>query len=385
MKTVCAASVLFGREAFATLGEVVVMPDRQIDRVAVRDADALIIRSKTDVTRALLEGSRVSFVGTATAGFDHLDTDDLQAAEVAWYAAAGCNANSVAEYIVTALVLLASRYSRPLAGLTLGVIGCGQVGRRVVQQAQRLGLRVLPNDPPLALQTADPVYRPLAEILPQCDIVTLHVPLTSKGPFPTAHMVNCRFLSQLKPGALFINAARGEVMDTASVRLALEKKAVAHAVLDVWENEPVISRELLAAADLGTPHIAGYSFEGLLNGTVQVYREACQFFETAPRWTPPRAVTHPARPVLEFDAAGLTTEEALGRIIPAAYDLAADDRALRAGAPLDDAGWGRHFDHLRQNYPERCEFAAHTVRVRNAAPALPDLLRGFGFQILNSP
>ena len=384
MKTVCAGSVLFGREAFATLGEVVVVPDREIGPATVRDADALIIRSKTEVNRALLEGSRVGFVGTATAGFDHLDTDYLQAADVAWTAAGGCNANSVAEYIVAALCLLARRHSLRLAGLTLGVIGCGQVGRRVVEKAQRLGMRVLQNDPPLALQTADPVFRPLGEILPQCDGVTLHVPLTDKGPFPTAHMVNCRFLGKLKPGALFCNAARGAVLDTASLRLALEKKAVAHAVLDVWENEPVISRELLAAADLGTSHIAGYSFEGLLNGTVQVYREACHFFETQPRWAPPPAVAQPARPVLEFDAAGLTTEEALGRIIPAAYDITADDRALRAGAHLDDAGWGRYFDQLRENYPTRREFAARSVRLKNAAPALLDQLRGLGYQVLAS-
>ena len=381
MKIVCAASVVFGREAFATLGETVVVPDREIDRNTVRDADALIIRSKTGVNRALLADSPVSFVGTATAGFDHLDTDDLAAADVAWYAAAGCNANSVAEYITAALLCLARRHGRPLAGLTLGVIGCGQVGRRVVQKARGLGLRVLQNDPPLALQTGDPAYRPLEEILPQCDAVTLHVPLERQGPFPTLHMVNCRFFSRLKPGALFLNAARGDVMETASVKLALEKGVVAHAALDVWENEPVIARDLLAAVDLGTPHIAGYSFEGLLNGTVQVYQEACHFFELEPRWTPPRTVTHPPLPPLVTEAAGLTPAEALDRIVRAAYDIEADDRALRAGALLNDTEWGRYFDRLRKNYPERREFAARTVRAPHAAAALLDSLRGFGFQV----
>jgi erythronate-4-phosphate dehydrogenase len=381
MKIVCAASVLLGREAFGTLGATHVVPDRQINRATLRDADALIIRSKTDVTRELLEGSRVSFVGTATAGFDHLDVDYLTKAEVAWYAAAGCNANSVAEYLTAALLHVAQRRSFPLEGRTLGIIGAGHVGRRVAHQAQLLGMRVLLNDPPLALKTGDAVYRPLGEILPQCDVVTLHTPLARHGPFPTAHLVNCRFFGQLKSGAIFINAARGEVMDTASVRLALEQRVARHAILDVWEHEPIITRDLLAAADLGTPHIAGYSLEGRLNGTVQCYRELCRFTETAPRWTPPRAITHPALPPITLDATGLSQEEALSRVILAAYDITADDRALRNGATPDDKAWGAHFDALRQNYPERREFAAHHVRLQNATPALLEILRGFGFQL----
>jgi erythronate-4-phosphate dehydrogenase len=381
MKIICAASVMLGREAFETLGEVLLVPDRQINRDTVRDADALIIRSKTDVTRALLEGSRVSFVGTATAGFDHIDTDYLAQADVAWYAAAGCNANSVAEYITTALLYVAQRHSFKLAGLTLGIIGVGQVGSRVARKAQLLGMRVLLNDPPLALKTGDPIYRPLEEILPQCDAVTLHTPLERKGPFPTEQLVNCRFFEQLKPGAIFINAARGEVMDTASVLLALEKNVVRHAILDVWEHEPVIARDLLAATDLGTPHIAGYSFEGLFNGTVQCYHELCRFMETTPRWKAPREITHPALPLITVEASGLNREETLARIILAAYDITADDRALRNGATLDDKAWGVHFDALRKNYPERREFAARQVHVRNAAAPLLNILQGLGFQL----
>jgi len=381
MKIICASSVLLGREAFETLGETVLVPDRQINNATVRDADALIIRSKTAVTRELLAGSRVSFVGTATAGFDHLDTDYLAQAGVAWYAAAGCNANSVAEYFTAALLYLAQRHGFKLEGLTLGVIGVGQVGSRVAHKARLLGLRVLLNDPPLGLQTGDAAYLPLEELLPQCDIVTLHTPLKRKGPFPTERMVNCRFFAQLKSGAIFINASRGEVMDTASVLLALEKKVTRHALLDVWENEPVIARDLLSTADLGTPHIAGYSFEGRLNGTVQCYQQLCRFAEIAPRWTPPHEISHPALPPLAADAAGLDLEAALARVILAAYDITADDHALRAGAALDDTAWGKHFDTVRKNYPERREFAARTARVKNATPILLELLRDCGFQL----
>jgi erythronate-4-phosphate dehydrogenase len=382
MKIVCASSVLLGREAFATLGECVVAPDREIKAATVHDADALIVRSKTDCNSALLAGSRVRFVGTATAGFDHFDTDWLTQAGLTWYAAAGCNANSVAEYISAALLLqLGQRRGRKLAGLTLGIVGVGQVGSRVAHKARLLGMRVLLNDPPLAAKTGDPIYRPLEEILPQCDVITLHTPLEKKGPHPTFHLAGEKFFAQLKRGALFINASRGEVMETACVERALAQKTICDALLDVWEDEPNTSRELLAMAALGTPHIAGYSFEGRLNGTVQCHQALCRACGLTPNWTPPRAITHPTLPLIETDAAQLDVESALARILLTAYDLPADDRALRAGASGEGKAWGEHFEKLRKHYPERREFAAHAVRLTNASPLLRELLRGFGFQV----
>lgn len=380
MKIVCAASVVLGREAFSSLGEVVIAPDREINAATVRDADALITRSKTDVNRALLEGSRVRFVGTATAGFDHFDTDWLEQAGIRWYNAAGCNANSVAEYITTALLHLGQRDSFKLAGLTLGIIGVGQVGSRVAQKARLLGMRVLLNDPPLAEKIGDGIYCPLAEILPQCDVITLHTPLERKGAHPTFHLADEKFFAQLKRGAIFLNASRGEVMDTAAVLAALKAKTINRAICDVWENEPVISRELLATTVLGSPHIAGYSYEGLYNGTVQCHAALCRHFGLTTQWTPPRSVTHPTLPALETDAVGIELETALARVILAAYDITADDRDLRRGIQLDEKAWGKHFDALRKNYPERREFAARTARIKNASPLLLALLRGFGFQ-----
>ena len=382
MKIVCASSVLLGRDAFSTLGECVVVHDREIKAETVRDADALIVRSKTDCNGALLADSRVRFVGTATAGFDHFDTDWLTQAGLTWYAAAGCNANSVAEYISTALLLhLGQRRGLKLAGLTLGIVGVGQVGSRVAHKARLLGMRVLLNDPPLAHRTGDPAYRPLEEILPQCDVVTLHTPLEKKGAHPTFHLAGEQFFAQLKRGTLFINASRGEVMDTDRVAQALAQKHISDALLDVWENEPIISRALLAVAALGTPHIAGYSFEGRLNGTVQCHAALCRAFGLTPNWAPPRLVTHPTLPLIEIDAAQVDTERALARILLAAYDITTDDRDLRAGVASEGPGWGQHFETLRKHYPERREFAAHAVRIKNATPLLLELLRGFGFQV----
>jgi erythronate-4-phosphate dehydrogenase len=202
VKIVCASSVLSGREAFATLGEVVVAPERAISADLVRDADALITRSKVKVDRRLLDQSRVTFVGTATAGTDHFDIPFLEEKQIRWCAAPGCNANSVAEYVAAALLALANRFDIRLGGRTIAIVGAGNVGRRVAEIATAMGLHVLLNDPPLAAATGDPAYRPLDEVLAKADIVSLHVPLTDDGPCPTRKMVDARFFSRIKPGGL---------------------------------------------------------------------------------------------------------------------------------------------------------------------------------------
>ena len=380
MKTVCAESVLHGREAFATLGEVTVVPDRKIGPAEVREADALVIRSKTAVHRDLLAGSRVAFVGTATAGFDHLDTAALAEAGVAWMAAAGCNANSVAEYIVAALLCLARRHSFRLEGRTLGVVGVGQVGRRVVRKAQALGLRVLQNDPPRRLAENAAELIEADDLLAASDIVTLHVPLTDVGPFATRRMVDARWLERMKPGAIFINASRGEVVDEADLLLALESGQVSTAVLDVWDHEPAFSAALMARAELGTPHIAGYSYDGKLEGTILVYRDACRFFERPATWNPDPLRPPPAVPEIVFDPTGWGDEAALDAMVRRVYDIEADDRALRDG-PNDEAARAARFERLRRNYPERREFFNTRVRLTRPAPDLARKLDGIGFRV----
>ncbi len=380
MKIVCASSVLFGREAFSTLGEVVVLPDRAITRNGLQDADVLIVRSKTTIDASLLEGTPVGFVGTATAGTDHMDLNYLAHSPLAWSAAPGCNANSVAEYFTAALLSLAHRSGYVLENLVVGVIGVGQVGGRVVQKAEAMGLTVLRNDPPLQVATGDTGFVPIEEVLRHADILTLHVPLTQVGTYPTRGMVNCNFLAGAQPGCIFINAARGEVMDTEALLFALEQNLVSHAVLDVWENEPFISTALLQKAALGTPHIAGYSFEGRLNGTVQMYREACHYFEVEPVWVPDESA-FPRAPEVRVDARGKSDETALWDVVRAAYDIEADDRALRTGIAYDEAAWGTHFDALRRDYPPRREFPAVNVVLEHASPELRAKVGALGFRV----
>lgn len=373
---VCASSVLHGSDAFATLGHVVSLPERAITPAALGECDALIIRSKVRVDRALLEGSPVAFVATATAGTDHLDLSMLAERQIAWASAAGCNANSVAEYVMSALLTLARRAGCALAGKTLGVIGVGHVGRRVVELARALGLHPLLNDPPLYEHTGDERYRSLDEILPRCDIVSFHVPLTDSGSHPTRGLAGPAFFERLKPGAWFINAARGEVVQSEALLEARRRGRVGRLVLDVFEHEPVCVPDLVRSADLATPHIAGYSYEGKLNGTLQVYRAACHFYEVEPRWAGPT----PAPPrVVDLAAGGRDDAAVLADAVRAAYDIEHDDRQLREVDPDQTPAFARHFERLRSSYPERREFPGTCIRLSQANPDLADTLRALGF------
>lgn len=381
MKIVCARSVLAATEAFSTAGAVSVLPDRHIRREHLLDADALIIRSKTRVDRALLEGTSVAFVGTATAGFDHIDAAACEALGVAWTAAPGCNATSVAEYVAAALLNWAEGCQVELAGRTMAVVGVGQVGRRVVRIAEALGMIVLQNDPPRALVEGDAVLRPLDEILPRADIVTLHVPLTDVGPFATRRMVDCRFLARLPSGALFINASRGEVVDESALMLACQSGHIGGMILDVWDHEPHIDPALLEAARIATPHIAGYSWDGKLAGTAQVYREFCRFFELPERWSPATVEPGEPPPAARISASGRPAQAVLRDMVRAVYDIERDDRALRGeGAPAGET-LSEQFERLRKTYPVRREFAASRVELEGANAAVRHAACGLGFAL----
>ncbi len=381
MNILCASSLALGPEMFSTLGEVRVLPEKEITAEAVRDADAVITRSKVQINRALLEGSKVNFVATATAGTDHMDIEWLEQNDIAWAAAPGSNANSVAEYVVAALLRLAVRHHLSLEGRQLAIIGVGHVGQRLAALAPALGLRLRLNDPPRFAVENLATLRPLEEILPAADIVSLHVPLTTTGPYATQHMVDSRFLASLKPGALLVSAARGEVVDEESLLLARSRSQVSRMVLDVFEREPRLSRAVAEPADIISPHIAGYSYQGRVNGTYMCYQAACRFFEKEATWQPtpirPPGTTH-----IRVDARGRRTEEVLDAVVRAAYDIEADDHALRAGLVEDDVERGRHFQKLRAHYPERYEFASWTVELIGADPALQARVDALGFQRL---
>lgn len=391
MKIVCSAEMPYAREAFSTLGEALLIPGREITAQDVRDADLIAIRSTTRVDRGLLEGSTVRFVGTATIGTDHLDKDYLEAAGVRWCYAPGCNANSVSEYITSALLCLARRHGFALRGRTIGVVGVGNVGQRVAAKAHALGMTVLLNDPPRqraegntcrGVGAAGIPFSPLEQVLAQADIVTLHVPLTREGPDATQHLAGRAFFEHMQPGSILFNAARGAVVRTDDLLAAMDRGIPARVVLDTWEGEPAYRRDLLPRVDLGTPHIAGHSFEGKVAGTVMVYREACRFLGQAATWTPDALLPEPAVPEIVAEASGRDTEDVLWDVVRRVYDVRADDNALRASL-RDGSDHAGAFERLRKTYPVRREFRFTRVTLGSASPQLRHTVGRLGFALRN--
>lgn len=369
MRIVVDQNIPFALEAFGSLGAVETMPGRQITREHLAAADALIVRSITRVDAGLLEGTPVRFVGTCTIGEDHVDKAWLAEQGIGFASAPGCNANSVSEYVVAALLELDA--IRP--GASLGVVGFGHVGRKVAAKARALGMRVVVNDPPLEAVTAEPIYRPLAEAL-ACDVVTLHVPFEKGGEYPTRHLVNESFLAAMKPGGMLINTSRGGVADSAALLAALESGQLRACVLDVWEGEPRLPRQLLESAALATPHIAGYSFDGKVNGTERVYRALCAHLKTPPTWDP--AAGLPAPEVPEISGVGATLRD----IVRQVYDIRVDDASIRETLALPVDEQPQRFDQLRKEYRRRREWRHTTVRGVTDA-GMRKVLVGLGFRV----
>jgi erythronate-4-phosphate dehydrogenase len=371
----------FVEEAFGTLGETVALPGRTISRDDVQDADLLAIRSTTKVDADLLDGTPVKFVGTATIGINHMDIDYLESHDIAWCGSPGCNANSVSEYITANLLYLAEKHDFQLAGKTIGVIGVGNVGCCVVQKARALGLNVLPNDPPR--QDAEPggTFASLDQVLAESDIITMHVPLTKDGKYPTYQMANEDFFSRMKPGVLFINSSRGKAMQTDPLLAAIKSGRIAHCVIDTWENEPGFRKDLLDAIDIATPHIAGHSFEGKVNGTVMVYQEACRVLGVEQTWSADELMPGTPVPEIYLDCAGKTDQALLWEAVQKLYDPRDDDRRLGSGADGDAEQRAKLFDELRSNYWMRREFQWTEVVLDEPRAALDKALRGLGFKV----
>lgn len=379
MKIIVDENMPYGKEAFSTLGGVVTMAGRAMDAAAVADADILAIRSVTKVNAALLDGSKVRFVGTATIGEDHVDKAYLAKKGIGFSSAPGCNANSVGQYITAALLELAEAYDFRLHGTKLGIVGVGNVGSRVLKKASAMGMECVLNDPPLERQTGDEKYRPIGEIL-GCDIITVHVPLTKEGPDATYHLVDEPFLRRMKPGSIFINSARGAVADGTAVKRALSGGHLKACVLDVWEGEPVVDLELLDKVFIGTPHIAGYSFDGKVNGTRQIYEAACVFLGVEPTWDASPLLPAPECPAVEVNGEAEDAEAALREAVRKVYDIRDDDKAMRGLFGVAEADRGAFFDKLRKNYPRRREFFNTRAVIHPKNPVLESMFSGVGFQ-----
>ena len=361
---------------FAGFGEIRRVPGRAIDRATVEQADVLLVRSVTNVNRALLEGSKVRFVGTCTIGTDHLDLDYFQQAGISWSSAPGCNARGVVDYVLGSLLTLAEIEGADLAQRTYGVVGAGEVGGRLVKVLQGLGWNVRVCDPPRqAAEGGD--YVSLEQVIEQCDVISLHTPLTRQGPQSTWHLFDKHRLSQLKPGTWLINASRGPVIDNAALRQVLLVREDLQAVLDVWEAEPQVDVALAELCVLATPHIAGYSLDGRQRGTAQIYQALCAFLGQ-----PEQIHLSDLLPAPWLSAVSLSGDSdaawALAMLCRGVYDPRRDDANFRRSLVGNVNEQRAAFDALRKHYPLRREIDGLKVRIEGDSPALQQIVAALG-------
>ena len=380
MRIVADANIPFVEKCFSSIGDVSVVSGRDITPSLVADADILLVRSITKVDEKLLRGSRVKFVATATIGTEHVDGEYLASAGVGFASAPGSNANSVAEYVTAALLAVGKKHKIRLDGKSIGIVGVGNVGSRVEAKTRALGMKTVLNDPPLARQTHDAKYKPL-EAICACDFVTLHTPLTFEGRDKTHHLADERFFGMLRKGAFFINTSRGGVMDTAALKKALAEGQLSGAVLDVWEGEPNIDGELLLKADISTPHIAGYSFDGKVVGTAMIYRAVCEYLDIEPEYD--AADLLPAPQVGEVSLEGRTGDEQaiIHDVVQQVYVINRDDFNTREILLVEPEARGKFFDDLRKNYPVRREFQNTKVTGVRKDSSIAGKLSGIGFAV----
>lgn len=360
---------------FEPYAEVLYLPGRDTTAETVRDAGAIITRTRTICNRQLLEGSAVKVIASATIGFDHIDTDWAEANGIVWKNAPGCNSSSVMQYMASVLVTLARKKGFRLEGKTLGVVGVGNVGSKLAALARILGMELLLCDPPRARAEGPQGFVSLEELVRGSDIISCHVPLTREGEDRTFHLFDRTLIDSMGPGQYLVNSSRGPVVDNEALASALRTGRIGGAILDVWEREPEPDPELIALADIATPHIAGYSADGKANGTRESVRTVARVLGLPLVDWQPRDLPDPAygRLVFSIDSAGKTREEILSEAILHTYDVTRDDRALRQNPEM--------FEKLRGDYPIRREFSAYTVCAENAPADALDALEALGFKL----
>lgn len=331
---------------FAPFGVVRLLPGRAISAADVREADVLLVRSVTKVDRELLEGSAVRFVGSATIGTDHIDLEYLAEAGIEFAYAPGCNAEAVVQYDLAVMSHLLPDWRNK----TVGIVGCGNVGGRLYRRLLDLGVTCAVYDPFFSVNDiAD--LGDLAAVI-ACDIICLHTPLTTDGDYPSYHLFNEDILKSLKPDALLINAGRGAVIDNQALLNAFRQGFTAQVALDVWEAEPRVDRDLMAFVAMATPHIAGYSLEGKINGTAMIHRA---FHDWSGQGAPEDK--HDNR-----DAVSPIIVDNLNQAILHTYNVARDDQRMRAAINDNTIPVAQSFDQLRKDYPVRREFSHYAVK-----------------------
>jgi erythronate-4-phosphate dehydrogenase len=352
------------------LGEVEYLPGNLFSRETIREKDALIVRTVTHFGEEIFSGSNIKLICSATIGFDHIDTAWCDAHGVAWRTAPGCNASSVEQYVTASLLYLAQKQQFKLQEKTIGIIGVGNVGSKVGAACRKIGMKVLLNDPPReAAEEDSSIFTDIDTIMREADIITFHTPLTTSGIYKTHHLADTVFFDHLHRKPVIINAARGGIIDNRALTTALLKGTVSGAVIDCWENEPEIDRELLELVDIATPHIAGYSADGKWTATRMSIESLNLFFalDIQPRF---QEIPAPLQPVIDLQ--GIALEKQLSHAVWHTYNPMTETAALKA-APAN-------FYRFRSDYPLRREYSSY--RIVNADSSLTGILQLLGFSIL---
>lgn len=375
MKIVADAHIPFLQGVFEPWAEVEYLPGSQIRRTHLAGAEALIIRTRTRADKQLLENTGVKIVASATIGTDHIDLEWCRENGIKVVNAPGCNSGSVMQYVTVALAWLARRKRFRFQEKTLGIIGVGNVGSKVEKTARALGFNVLLNDPPRVRKEGSTGFSGLEELLQKSDIVSLHVPLTRSGRDKTLGLVDERFLEMAKEGMILINTSRGPVVDDQALKNWKRSGKSGGLVLDVWNHEPVIDRDLMAMCDLATPHIAGYSVDGKANGTAMSVQAVSRFLDLPPKDWYPLELPFPEEPRIFIDNKKMDVQECFEHAVLHTYPIHRDDSELRKNPDT--------FESLRGNYPPRREFQNYTIQLAGKDDILVRKLKEMHFNIIN--
>ena len=373
VKIIADENIPFLRGVLEPFARVEYLPGIEIRRKHLLEADGLIIRTRTQCNADLLSGTTVHFIATATIGYEHIDTAYCDSHGISWHHAWGCNASGVHQYMAAALVNMAYSHHFHLENTILGIIGVGNIGTRILHLGELFGMKVLQNDPPRERKEGKGPFVPITTILHNADIITLHVPLTFEGEDRTFHLVNEEFLDKTRRKPLLINTSRGEVADGAALKKWLDKDHLRACVLDVWEKEPDLDKDLLSLIDIGTPHIAGYSTEGKANGTSLCVQQASKYFGFGIDDWYPESLPTPAKTRVNIETEGKTTEAILREAISVSYDIWEDASKFRERPDL--------FEKFRNEYPVRREFQSFTIHLIHRHPEAERILKGLGFKV----
>ncbi len=367
MKLVADINIPYLKGVFdSCFDSIVLLPANEITREVVKDADALLVRTRTFCNAELLEGSRVKFIGSATIGFDHIDTDYCNSRGIEWVNAPGCNSGAVQQWVASALLQISKSKEISLEGKVLGVVGVGNVGRKIVDVGLAFGMKVLCCDPPRKREEHLADFVDLKTIAQQSDFITFHVPLAFSGIDATNHLVDSALIDTFKHNVVIINSSRGEVIETQSLIDAINHKKITATALDVWENEPNIKNELLSLVTIATPHIAGYSVEGKVNGTRMVVDALSKFFNLGIHpWISAQNPTNKKELLIN----PMSTIDAISQT----YDIVSDDANFRSSS--------NHFERYRSNYTLRREFSG--FKVKGVEGNLAKSLLKLGFEVNN--